>query len=363
MDIIQKHLFYAQKHYLKYLTENMKSQKSKRHYLLKNKQLRKGFLMMRRSKKANSKVVIVGVGAVGSATAYTAAIRGVCRELVLVDTDALKAEGEAMDINHAIPLLEGMKVCSGGYEVCADADVIVITAGTGRKPGETRLDLAAKNAAICKNVIENIMKYYNGGVILIATNPVDVITSLVTKWVNLPKGRVVGSGTTLDNTRLEHELSKHLNIDISNIHGYILGEHGDSQFISWNLSNISGIDVETFFEMTGKKFDEETKNKIAEDVKTGGASVIKRKGVTNLGIAACLVDVIHSILKDCSRIHTVSTILNGLYGIEGVALSVLSVVGREGVLRQLDFPLSDGELVQLKNSAKQVKSVLDDILK
>ena len=310
-----------------------------------------------------SKVVVVGVGAVGSATAYTIAIRRLCNELVLVDVNAEKAEGEAMDINHAIPLLGGMKVYSAGYETCADADVIIMTAGVGRKPGETRLDLAAKNAAICKDITESIMKHYNGGVILIATNPVDVITSLVTKWAGLPKGKVVGSGTTLDNTRLIYELSKYLNVDVGSIHGYILGEHGDSQFISWGLSNISGVDVAAYCKTVGKEFNGEIKDKIAQDTKTGGAAVIKRKGVTNMGIAACLADVAQSILDDSNRIHTVCTTLDGLYGIEGVALSVLSIVGRDGVVQQLDCPLSDEELGKLKYSAEQIRAVLDGLPK
>jgi len=312
----------------------------------------------------NSKVVVVGVGAVGSATAYAIAIRRLCSELVLVDVNADKAEGEARDINHAMPVLGGgTRVYSAGYEACADADVIVMTAGVGRKPGETRLDLAAKNAAICKDITENIMKHYNSGVILIATNPVDVITSLVTKWTGLPKGKVVGSGTTLDNTRLIHELGKYLDIDVASIHGYILGEHGDSQFVSWDLSNISGVDVAAYCKAVGKEFNDEVKAKIAEDTKTGGAQVIKRKGVTNMGIAACLADVTQSILRNSNRIHTVCTVLDGLYGVDGVALSVLSVVGRDGVVQQLDCPLSDEELGKLRHSAEQIKAVLDGVSK
>jgi len=307
----------------------------------------------------NSKVVVVGVGAVGSATAYAIAIQGLCNELVLVDVNTEKAEGEAFDICHAMPVLGGMKVSSAGYEACADADVIIMTAGVGRKPGETRLDLAAKNASICKEITDSIMKHYNGGVILIATNPVDVITSLVTKWTGLPKGRVVGSGTTLDNTRLQYQISKYLDVDVRSVHGYILGEHGDSQFVSWDLTNISGIDMAAYCKTVGKEFNDDVKAKIAEDTKTGGAQVIKRKGVTNMGIAACLADVTASILGNSRRIHTVSTMLDGIYGIEGVALSIPSIVGKDGVMQQLDCPLSDEELGKLKHSAEQIKVVLD----
>jgi len=309
----------------------------------------------------NSKVVVVGVGAVGSATAYNIAVRGICNELVLVDVNAEKAEGEAMDISHSMPLLGSMRVSYAGYEACKDADVIVMTAGVGRKPGETRLDLAAKNAAICKEITENIMKHYNGGVILIATNPVDVITSLVTKWTGLPKGKIVGSGTTLDNARLQHEIAKYLDIDVRSVHGYILGEHGDSQFVSWDLSNISGVDIASYFKMVGKEFNDEIKEKIAQDTKTGGGAVIKRKGVTNMGIAACLSDITESILRNSNRIHTVSTMMEGVHGIDGVALSVPSIVGIDGVVKQLECPLSDEELGKLRHSATQIKEVMDGV--
>lgn len=316
---------------------------------------------MNKAKNMNSKVVIVGTGAVGSATAYAMANQQICNELVLVDVNTEKAEGEAFDICHAMPLIGNMKVYVGRYEDCADADVIVMTAGANRKPGETRLDLAAKNASITKEITENIMKHYTDAIILIATNPVDVITTLVTKWTKLPSSKVIGSGTILDNVRLRHELGKLLNVSVSNVNGYVLGEHGDSQFISWDLSNISGVDVETYFKITNNKFDDEIKDKIAQNVKTGGASVISRKGVTNLGIAACMTDVTRSILKNSNNIHTVCTVLDGTYDIKGVALGILSVVGREGVVEQLKYPLIKSELEQIQNSATQIQKVLDTI--
>lgn len=311
--------------------------------------------------KISSKVVIVGVGAVGTATAYAMANQQICNELVLVDVNTEKAEGEAFDINHAMPMFGNMKVSIGSYEDCADADIIVMTAGANRKPGETRLDLATKNAAITNTITSNIMKHYTDAIILIATNPVDVITTLVTKWTQLPSSKVIGSGTILDNARLRHELSSYLNVSVENVNGYVLGEHGDSQFISWDLTNISGVNVETFFKMTNRKFDDELKRKIAHDVKTGGATVISRKGVTNLGIAACITYLTHSILKNSNNIHTVCTVLDGLYGIKGVALGVLSVIGSEGVVEQLDYPLIETELSQIKYSAKQIQNVLDTI--
>ena len=309
----------------------------------------------------NSKIVIVGTGGVGSAAAYAMAIQRVCNELVLVDINADKAEGEARDISHALPFLAEMKVYSGGYEHCKDADIIVVTAGANRKPHESRLDLAVKNNQISKVIFDDIMKHYTDGVIIIATNPVDVITSLAVKWTGLPAGKVIGTGTTLDTLRFRHELSRVLKVDAEHVNAYILGEHGDSQFASWDLSNIAGIDIATYFKITGQKFDSNVKNTITENVKTGGSQVIQRKGLTNTGIAICITALSTSILGARNSVYTVGTMLDGLYDIKGVAISTLCVVGQGGVLKQLEYPLIPEELALLQHSAKQVKAVLDGV--
>lgn len=308
-----------------------------------------------------SKIVIIGTGAVGSATAYAMALGRTCNELVLIDYNAEKAQGEAIDINHALPFLSGMKLYAGDYKDCKDADIIVLTAGVGRKPGESRLDLAAKNVSICKEIIDNVMEHYNGGVFLIATNPVDVVTALVQKWTKLPKGKVIGTGTTLDTIRLRHELATLFNIDPESAQGYVLGEHGDSQFISWQLSNISGVCVDDYAKTVGIDLNDELKAKIYQDVKTGGATVIKKKGYTNSGIAVCIATLAKSILEERNTIYTVGTMLEGMYGIDGVALSVLSVVGKDGVVKQIECPLCDKELELLRHSAKQIKEILDGV--
>jgi len=312
-------------------------------------------------KKFNSKVVIIGIGAVGSATAYAMANQGICNELVLVDLNADKAEGEAVDISHAMPVLGSMRVRVGGYEDCADADVILITGGANRREGETRLQLAGKNAAICGEIAENIMRHYGDGVILIATNPVDVIAGLVQLRTGLPTGKVIGSGTTLDSTRLCAELAARLSVDVASINAYVLGEHGDSQFISWDLTNISGIPAPEYFQIMGIPFDDQTKAEIAQIVRTGGGQVIKRKGFTNMGIAACLTDITRAILSDSNTILTVATMLNGLYGISDVAISVLSTINRQGVSHQIPAPLSPPEIAALQHSAEQVKAVLNSV--
>jgi len=308
-----------------------------------------------------SKIVIIGAGAVGSATAYAMALGRVCNELVLIDANHEKAEGEAMDINHALPYLHGMKVFAAGYEYCRDADIIVISAGVGRKPGESRLDLAAKNASICKEIVDEVMKHYNGGVFVIATNPVDVITAKIAEWTGLPPNKIVGTGTTLDTIRLRSELAALFDIDVESAQGYVLGEHGDSQFISWELSNIAGIKVNDYAKIAGVNLDDERKAKLYQDVKTGGAAVIKRKGYTNSGIAVCISTLAQSILGNRNTIHTVGTVLSGLYGIDGVALSVPCVIGRDGVVKQVECPLPEGEVELLKHSAQQIKEILDSL--
>jgi len=309
-----------------------------------------------------SKIVIVGAGAVGSATAYAMAITRACNELVLVDLNFEKAEGEAIDINHALPYLHGMKVYAGQYEDCKDADIIVLSAGVGRKPGETRLDLAAKNVSICKDVVDNIMKHYNGGLFLIATNPVDVITAKVTEWTGLGD-KVIGTGTTLDTIRLRSELAQMFDVDVESAQGYVLGEHGDSQFVSWSLSNISGVCVDEYAKIAGVSLNDDVKTQIAHTVKTGGGTVIKKKGYTNSGIAICITTLAQTILGGRNTIHTVGTMLDGLYGINDVALSILCVVGREGVIKKIECPLPDNEIKLLQHSAQQIKEILDGVSK
>lgn len=304
------------------------------------------------------KIVIIGIGAVGAATAYTLASQGICNELVLIDANHDKAVSESLDICHALPLIGDMDVCAGGYEDCANADVIIIAAGWPRIPSGTRLDLAAGNSAICKQIVSNLKPFYTGGVILVATNPVDVLTVLITEEMGLPAGRVIGSGTVLDGARLRYVLSRQLGIDAGDVHGYVLGEHGDSMLIAWSLSHISGMNVERYFELAGHKLDESEKNAIYKQVQKGSSGVLKGKGHTSFAIAASLAAISRAICENSSSIYTVSTVLDGAYGIRGAAVSVPSVVGKDGVSGVIEYPLAKAELEALQGSAIQIQATL-----
>ncbi len=317
--------------------------------------------MLAHTKKAGTKVAIIGSGSVGASIAFAMSINQLCGDLVLIDVNASKALGEAMDINHGLPFLGQMKVRAGDYSDCADCDVIVITAGIPRKPGETRLDLARKNVALAKNITTSIMEYYNGGVILVVSNPVDVMTYMISKWTNLPKGRVVGSGTVLDSARFRYLLSQKFKIDVRNVHGYIIGEHGDSQLPAWSATNIAGLSVDDYCKTTGIVFDDRDRIEIAEQVKTAGAEIIKNKGATFYAIAIAVNTIVESILKGTSTIRTVGTVIDGAYGLKDVVVNVPSILGADGVERVLELDLDPQELRFLQFSANQVRQIIDQI--
>ncbi len=304
-----------------------------------------------------SKVVIIGAGQVGSSTAFCMAIQQVCSELVLVDVDADKAEGEAMDIAHGLPFLGEMDIHSGTYEEVAFADLIVITAGAARKPGETRLDLAAKNCKIAKNITENIMKYYNGGVLLVVANPVDILTYKIQQWSGLPASKVIGSGTALDTIRFRYLLGDKLGVDVTNVHAFILGEHGDTQFPVWSQIYISCIELKQYLKSVKIELSDEERAEYLEKTKKAGAEIIKRKGATFNGVAVSVSTIAQSILRDSSTIRPVGCVLNGEYGISDCCLSVPAVIGKNGIEKIITSILPDDEYQLLLKSAAKVKEV------
>ncbi len=310
-------------------------------------------------KKRKAKVAIIGAGFVGAASAYAIALKKVCSELVLIDVNLDKAIGEADDISHGLPFVGSMSVYAGDYSCVKDCDVIVITAGANRKVGETRLDLAKKNTAIAKDITDNIMKYYNGGVILVVANPVDILTYMITKWTGLPSGMVLGSGTTLDSIRFRSALTTLTGIDSINIHGYIIGEHGDSQVPIWSNTHIAGIRIEDYCNANGIKLDAQVKADILEQIKVGGAQIIKRKGATYYGIAVCVATLVESLLRDSNTIRTVSTVLNGEFGVSDVALSLPTVIGSGGAEKVLVPNITAEEADLFRKSAEACKAVLD----
>ncbi len=313
-------------------------------------------------KKRKSKVAIIGAGFVGAASAFTLALKKTCSELVLIDTNIDKAIGEAADISHALPFIGDMDVYAGDYSCVKDCNVIVVTAGANRKPGETRLDLARKNTAIARNITENIMKYYNGGVILVVANPVDILTYMIQKWTGLPKGMVLGSGTTLDSIRFRSALASITGIDCTNIHSYIIGEHGDSQVPVWSNTHIAGIQIDDYCAANQINLNDQLKFDVLEQIKTGGAEIIKRKGATYYGVAVCVETLVDSLMRDSDTIRTVTTVLNGELGVYDVALSLPTIIGSSGAKKVLIPAITEDECALFRKSAETCKRVLEQCM-
>lgn len=310
---------------------------------------------------AKSKIAIIGTGFVGASTAFALSLNQYANEMVLIDVFRDKAAGEAMDINHGLSFLGQMSVYDGDYSDCADCDAIIITAGANRKPGETRIDLAKKNLAIAKEIIDNVIKYYTRGVILVVANPVDILTYKIQKWSGLPEGRVFGTGTVLDSSRFRYLLSEKFDVDVRNVHGYIIGEHGDSQLPLWSATHIAGKNIREYFEDPVYGITDEEKAAIVENVKKAGAEIIKRKGATYYAIAVAVNTIVESLLKNQNTIRTVSSLIKGNYGIEDVALSLPAIVNSKGVKSIIDLKLTQDEETALRYSAEQLKAILAEV--
>lgn len=308
-----------------------------------------------------SKVAIIGAGFVGASTAFALAMKQLVNEMVIIDVDRDKAAGEAMDINHGLPFIGQMNIYDGDYSDCADCDAIIITAGVNRKPGESRIDLARKNLIIAKEVTANIMKYYTRGVILVVSNPVDILTYKIQKWSGLPDGRVLGTGTVLDSSRFRYLLSEKFDVDVKNVHGYIIGEHGDTQLPLWSATHIAGRNIREYFNDPIYGVTDADKLAIVENVKSAGAGIIKRKGATYYAIAISINTILESVLKNQKTIRTVSSIINSKFGIGDVALSLPSVLNANGVKKVMDLSMTDEELTLLHHSAEQLQRILEAV--
>lgn len=307
------------------------------------------------------KVAIIGAGFVGSATAFALSQSGMFSEMVLIDADHDKAEGEAMDISHGTPFTKPVKIYAGDYDDVADAAICVVTAGAGQKPGETRLDLVHKNVGIFKSIIPEIAKRDFGGILLIVANPVDVLTLAALKLSGLPENRVIGSGTVLDSGRLKTELGEHLGIDSRSVHAFIIGEHGDSEIAAFSSANVSGIPLNDFCEMRGHYEHEKSEKAIAERVKNAAYEIIKRKRATYYGVAVAVKRICEVITRDEKSILPVSSMMHGEYGIDGVCLSMPAVVGAEGLETKVPISLDEDEIKALQESARTLKEVVDTI--
>ena len=289
------------------------------------------------------KAAVIGCGFVGSATAFTLMQSRLFSELVLLDVNMEKADGEAKDIAHGIPFAGQMKIYAGTYDDAADAAIIIITAGANQKPGETRLDLVQKNTAIYQSIIPEIVKRDFGGILLIVSNPVDILTYVALKLSGLPEKRVLGSGTVLDTARLKYALGEHLGVDSRSVHSFIIGEHGDSEIAAWSSTNVSGIPLNEFCEMRGHFNHDAAMDAIAEKVKNSAYEIISKKQATYYGIAMSVKRICECIVRNERSILPVSAMMHGEYGIEDITLSMPAIVGIGGVETHVPIALSEEE--------------------
>jgi L-lactate dehydrogenase len=311
------------------------------------------------------KIAIVGMGNVGSAFAYALMLRRLATDIVLIDLDLRRAEGEALDLRHGLPLVGPMEVYAGSYADCADADMVVITAGANQKPGQTRLELLQQNAGIAADIVRNVLAAGGRPVILMTTNPVDVLTRValdVAVPLGLPPGRVLGSGTVLDSSRFRHRLAKAIGADPRGVHASVLGEHGDSELCVWSRANVSGIPVDAVLRARGLEPDAAFKAQMADDVRRAAYEIINRKGFTSTAIGVALCRIVEAVLNDQKSILTVSTDAEGHYGLPRVCLSLPCLVGADGVEDVIDAPLAPEEQAALARSGQVLFESLKNLL-
>lgn len=305
------------------------------------------------------KIAIIGCGFVGSACAFALMQSGLFSEMVLIDSNEERAEGEALDISHGLPFSKPMQIYSGTYDDITDAGIIAITAGAGQKPGESRLELVHKNVEIFKSIIPEISKRNYKGILLIVSNPVDIMTYTALKLSGLPSNQVFGSGTVLDTARLKYLLGEHLGVDARSVHAFILGEHGDSEIAAFSSANVSGIELKKFCDFACKTDKhEEAMKEIAEDVKLSAYEIIKKKGATYYGIAMSVRRICEAIILDQKSILPISCLQNGKNGIENVVLSMPMIVGKHGAERSVEISLSEEERRAIKSSADILKGII-----
>ena len=313
--------------------------------------------------KVNSrKVAVIGCGFVGSSSAFALMQSGLFSEMVLIDADTKRAEGEAMDISHGISFARPMQIYAGNYDDITDAAIIVITAGANQKPDETRLDLIKKNAAIMKSIVGEIKKRDFGGILLIVSNPVDILTLIALKESGYPSNRVIGSGTVLDTGRFKYLLGEHLDVDSRSVHAFIIGEHGDSELAAWSNARIGGLKVNDFCELRGHFNHEQSMKKIFENVRNSAYEIIERKHATYYGIAMAVKRICEAIVRNEKSILPVSSLMTGEYGLNDVVLSIPAVVGETGVQKVTPIELNDEELTKLKDSANILKDIAKDYI-
>jgi L-lactate dehydrogenase len=304
------------------------------------------------------RVAIVGVGHVGATFAYALLLQGLASEIVLIDKNHAKAEGEAMDLNHAIPFSHATRVWAGDFSDCAGAAVVVLAAGSLQRPGEKRLDLAARNAAIWQDIIPKVVQHNQNTILLVATNPVDVLTYATLKLSGLPSQRVIGSGTILDTARFRYLLSEHFHVDARSVHAFIIGEHGDSEVPVWSLANIAGMKLGAFCAARNVEYDVKAMDEIFRQTRDAAYEIIQRKGATYYAVAAGIMRLTEAILRNQNTVLSVSSLVQDFYGISDVCLSLPSIVNCSGVAEVLRIQLDASEADQLRRSADVLKRAI-----
>ena len=307
------------------------------------------------------KAAVIGCGHVGASIAFSLMQRAIFSELVLIDRNREKAGGEAMDLRHGLPYTAAMEIRAGDYADLGDCALVIVTAGANQRPGETRLELIGRNAAILRDVVGRIRQTPFTGILLIVSNPVDILTCEAQAISGYPASRVIGSGTVLDTARLKQLLGSRLGVDSRSVHAVIIGEHGDSELAVWSGANVSGIDLDHFCALRGHPDSARLKREVYEDVRDSAYAIIERKGATYYGIAMAVARIAACIVRDERAVLPVSTVLGGEYGLSGLALSIPSIVGRDGVQAVLELPLAPQEREALAASAEQLREVLGQL--
>lgn len=316
--------------------------------------------MVETKRKNSQKIILIGDGDVGSSYAFALVTQNIGRELGIIDMNVAKTEGDAIDLSDALAFTSPKHIYAATYADCKDADLIVLTAGAAQKPGETRLDLISKNLKIFKSIIDQVMATGFDGIFLVATNPVDILTYATWKFSGLPASRVIGSGTSLDSARFRQEIARKINVDARNVHAYILGEHGDTEFPVWSHANIGGLQLYEWIKQNDETVDEDELLEVFYSVRDAAYRIIEKKGATFYGIAVSLARITKAIFNDENAILPLSVYLDGEYGQHDVFIGVPAVINRDGIRKAIEIPLTDVEKGNLQHSADTLRKVIKD---
>ena len=311
-----------------------------------------------------NKISIIGTGSVGSTIAYTLTVMGLATEIVMIDINNEKALGEALDIRQGTPFCSACSVYAGDYRDAANSDIVILTSGIARKPGQTRLELAQTNVNITKSIIPEITKYAPNAIYIIVSNPVDILTYTFLKLSGIPESHIIGSGTILDTARLRSRLSEYYNINQGNVHAYVFGEHGDSSFIPWSVANISNVPIRDCGKLIltpGLSSPELDFDEVEQYVRKSGGRVIARKGATFYAVSVSVCHIVKCIFDGMDTTMTVSTMMHGEYGVNDVCLSTLNMIGHDGIRGKVNVPLTDEEVAKLRHSADTLKEVINSL--